>query len=464
MRVIYLDLDCLRADHLGFNGYHRPTSPNMDALMNRGGVSFTNCYCSDSPCQPSRAAFMTGRPGIQVSSITHGPIETKLREPFCGHERAQDDRPMFPTHLMFNDIKTVTFSSFPTRHTSYWFNGPFEESTVFPKKYGNENGDLINKRILPWFHDHFCDTEDLFFHVNYWDAHTVYRMPLNYLDYFKDTDAPEWLAQDIIDSQQDRYAPHSPNFLHGGAENPDHLPSRIRNRDDFKKYIDGYDASIRYIDDKVGELLELLDRKNVLDETVFVISADHGECFGEQGLYGEHGTSSRCVHNIPMAVRLPGMDKLVHNDELIYHFDLLPSLCDLWNISTPPRWHGRSFIDALRGKPFRGREELVLSHGVWSAQRTVLNKEYLYQKSLHDGLMDQPDEAEMMIKQVVTDQLHEPVRQLPRPGAENTGDQGAVIIVRNAVRNAAKEAEGPDVPLPHHFGADPGKGLNIHRI
>lgn len=55
MRILYVDIDTLRPDHLGCYGYSRNTSPNIDAIA-REAVRFTDYYCSDAPCLPSRAA------------------------------------------------------------------------------------------------------------------------------------------------------------------------------------------------------------------------------------------------------------------------------------------------------------------------------------------------------------------------------------------------------------------------
>jgi choline-sulfatase len=63
VRILYIDLDVCRADHLGVNGYHRNTSPNIDRVAEEG-VTFSHCYCSNSPCLPSRAALFSGRFGI----------------------------------------------------------------------------------------------------------------------------------------------------------------------------------------------------------------------------------------------------------------------------------------------------------------------------------------------------------------------------------------------------------------
>ena len=68
MRVLYLDLDCVRADHPSLNGYPRETTPNVDRL-GRDGLSFTRCFCSNSPCFPARAAPFSGRFGFNHGGL-----------------------------------------------------------------------------------------------------------------------------------------------------------------------------------------------------------------------------------------------------------------------------------------------------------------------------------------------------------------------------------------------------------
>ena len=71
MRVLYIDIDTLRADHLGCYGYHRKTSPNIDRLAQQS-VRFECCYASDVPCLPSRTALVTGRFGTHNGVVGHG--------------------------------------------------------------------------------------------------------------------------------------------------------------------------------------------------------------------------------------------------------------------------------------------------------------------------------------------------------------------------------------------------------
>ena len=71
MRLLYIDIDTLRCDHLGCYGYHRATSPNIDRIA-ADALVFENVYASDVPCLPSRTALLTGRFGIHNGVVNHG--------------------------------------------------------------------------------------------------------------------------------------------------------------------------------------------------------------------------------------------------------------------------------------------------------------------------------------------------------------------------------------------------------
>ncbi|MFJ2133383.1 sulfatase-like hydrolase/transferase [Streptomyces sp. NPDC087845] len=78
MRIIYVDVDTLRADHTTPYGYHRPTTPNLQKLADKS-VVFDRYYCSDSPCLPSRTALTSGRFGITNGVIGHFGPAARMR-------------------------------------------------------------------------------------------------------------------------------------------------------------------------------------------------------------------------------------------------------------------------------------------------------------------------------------------------------------------------------------------------
>ena len=140
--------------------------------------------------------------------------------------------------------------------------------------------------------------------------------------------------------------------------------------------------------------MELLKQAGVYDDTVIVISADHGENQGDLGIYGEHGTADRGTCRIPMIVRWPGMQAGQHDSALHYHLDWPPTCLELLGGEaeelTPEVWDGQSYAATLAsGKP-AGRDELILSQCAHVCQRSVRfdddGHHWLYIRTYHDGL------------------------------------------------------------------------------
>ena len=71
MRVLFIDIDTLRPDHMGCYGYYRNTTPHMDKISEEG-IRFDNYYCADAPCLPSRASLVSGMFGIRNGAVGHG--------------------------------------------------------------------------------------------------------------------------------------------------------------------------------------------------------------------------------------------------------------------------------------------------------------------------------------------------------------------------------------------------------
>ena len=120
MRILYLDIDTLRADHLGCYGYHRDTSPNIDRVAAEG-VRFEKVYVSDAPCLPSRASMFTGRFGIHTGVVGHGGSAADIRP--VGRERrfhTSDQRPGFIDCLRGQGLYPVSVSPFAERHSAWW--------------------------------------------------------------------------------------------------------------------------------------------------------------------------------------------------------------------------------------------------------------------------------------------------------------------------------------------------------
>jgi arylsulfatase A-like enzyme len=119
MRILYLDIDSLRPDHLGCYGYHRDTSPNIDSLAAQG-IRYDNFYVSDAPCLPSRTALWSGRFGIHNGVINHGGTAA---DPFLDGPSRGFRSTLARTSWMFAlrqlGMRTITISPFGERHAAW---------------------------------------------------------------------------------------------------------------------------------------------------------------------------------------------------------------------------------------------------------------------------------------------------------------------------------------------------------
>ncbi len=389
MRILYIDIDTLRADHLGCYGYHRDTSPNIDGLAGRG-VRFDNCYVTDAPCLPSRTALWSGRCGFHTGVVNHGgtAAEPFIEGPGRGF-RDEFDATCWMRALRREGFRTVTVSPFGERHGAWhWYAGFTEIHN--PGKGGMEIADDVTPTALDWIRRN-GGSDDWFLHVNYWDPHTPYRTPEAFGDPFEDTPLPAWLTEDVRQRGWDGFGPHSPQEVHGWGEDTfgrmfPRVPLQLDSLSAVRQWIDGYDTGIRYADEHVGRLLNALDDAGVLDDTIIMVSSDHGETQGEFNVWGDHHTADAITCRVPLIVRWPGLTDRPRVDvALHYHYDWAATLVELVGGDVSQNWDGESFAASFLGGRDEGRDTLVVSQNAWACQRSVRFDDYICLRTYHDG-------------------------------------------------------------------------------
>jgi arylsulfatase A-like enzyme len=163
------------------------------------------------------------------------------------------------------------------------------------------------------------------------------------------------------------------------------MPGAVRSRQDFEHMLTGYDAAIAYVDHHVQVVLDELDRQGVFDDAVIVISADHGDAFGEHGIYSDHVCADECIHRIPLIVRWPGITPTDSaSNALLYNVDWSATLCDLLGAPVPADWDGVSFAEQVAGAGGGGHPYLVWDHGLYTVQRAVRTPQHLMVRTYDD--------------------------------------------------------------------------------
>ncbi len=391
MRILYLDIDTLRADHLGCYGYPRNTTPNIDAVA-REGVRFDQCFVSDAPCLPSRSACWTGRFGIHTGVVNHGglaadPFPEGITRGF--HNSAERDS--FVTVLKKNGMYTASVSPFAERHNSWWFYAGFLEMHN-TGDFGHENADVIFPKALQWIQTN-GQKDNWFLHINCWDPHNPYDHTEDIGQPFAQDPPPSWMNEDILKNQYQSYGPNSAQDLWGFSNQKwegalDELPAEIKTMSDFKKWIDGYDTEIYYADIYVGRVVDLLKKMGIYDETIIVITSDHGENQGELNIYGDHHTADYITSRVPFIIKWPGVTSPRVDEGLHYQTDIVATILDVLGLQVPKLWDGKSFASYFKKNRSYSRDYVVVSQCAWSCQRSVVFDHWILIKTYDTGLKD----------------------------------------------------------------------------
>ncbi len=393
MRILWLDIDTLRPDHLGCYGYHRNTSPVLDSLASMG-TRFENCHVSDAPCLPSRSALISGRFGFHNGAVCHGGVASEqfIEGPGRGF-RSRFGQTSFMTCLKQSGLHTVSISPFAERHSAWWWYAGFAEMHNTGKG-GMERADEISPLALDWL-ERNGRRDNWFLHVNLWDPHTPFRAPAEFGEPFAKDPPPAWLTEEVRKRHWQGCGPHSAREVRGFDIWPDReeyprQPVEIASMDDVRRLFDGYDTGIRYADEHAGRILDVLKKIGVFEDTAIVVSSDHGETLGELNIYADHHLADQITSRVPLIVKWPGLKPRVDKG-LHYQFDFAATLIELAGSKVPEIWDGRSFArDFLAGRE-QGRSHLVLSQLAWTCQRGVRFGDFIYIRSYHDGYHVFPD-------------------------------------------------------------------------
>ncbi len=348
-RAILIVIDTLRADHLGCYGYERDTSPNIDAFAEQS-VLFEHAY-AQAPWTVASVASILSSLYPQTHGLTHAKDNRALAESI----------ELLPERLADDGLATAAFVANMTLDPTVGFYEGFDEHAIVVDEnaaYPDE-GTRINQRAIPFLERH-ADTS-FFLYLQYMDPHDPYDDPAGHYRTF-DPDYDGSFDGSI-----------GPLFDAMARRRPWTLDDR-----ELEHMIARYDGEIRYVDERVHEVFATLDRLGIADETVVVVTSDHGEQFFEHGGL-KHGTSIYDEEvRVPLIVRAPGTSRegtRVPNPVALV--DVYPTLVELLDAGEPPAsLDGHSLVPLLRGdRVDRGDVFTETAHGwSWKDDRMQYNR------------------------------------------------------------------------------------------
>lgn len=364
LNVLFLMADQLAAAFLPAYGNRVVQSPNIDALA-EGGVTFDSFYCASPLCAPSRFTMMAGahvsRIGAydnaaefasEVPTFAHymraAGYRTALagKMHFCGPDQLHGFEERLTTDIYPADFGWTPDWENPGIRPSWYHNmGSVTESGTCVRSNQLDFDDEVTYAARRQIYDLARSSEDrpFFLTVSWTHPHDPYANLPELFDLYRDEDIPMPAVRqsDVPDD------PHSQRLRHVSD-----MASYTITEADIRRARRAYFASISYVDRQVGVLMQALKESGLEDNTVVIMTADHGDMLGERGLwYKMTWFENAC--RIPLIVSAPGKFKAGRITTNASHLDLLPTLAEIANdggaFQPAAEIDGKSLLGALSG-------------------------------------------------------------------------------------------------------------------
>jgi len=349
--VLLILVDTLRKDHLHLYGYERRTSDTIDALGAEGWV-LENHIASASQTVPSTLSMMLSRHPSE-----HGFVHLENRQ-------FQMNRPRYPEAFLFlaevfrdAGYATAAFVSNPFLQRENGFAQGFETFL-----HSEERAETLTLPALEWLAGRASEPARPFFlYMHYFDVHWPYDPPPEYRDRFP--------------------IPKDARPIYSNGPFPGAKP------DDLAATISLYDGEIAFVDGQIAQILDALERLGMQDDTILVVTSDHGDEFLDHGGLGHGTTVYGELVRVPLVLVYPGrLEPGRRIEYLTHHIDLAPTLAAFAGIETPPTFRGRSL--------FEPADRAFAENGSWRAVYDSDRKLVLNRKTGEVKVFDRRDELD----------------------------------------------------------------------
>lgn len=343
--IVLVSIDSLRADHVGCYGYARDTTPFLDQLARRG-VRFETAVSTTSWTLPAHAAMLTG-----LVDVTHGVMD--------------NGKALSRNHVTLAELladggyHTAGFFGGPYLHPIFGFGQGFDvyESCMSPgldladprprpdqhaMSHADITGPRTRTKVRSWADGRAADDDGqpYFLFVHLWDVHYDFTPPPEYAELFTDR----------------AYSGPADGAL---MSNPAIEPGM--SAADRQHVLGLYDAEIRFTDDVLKGIWSDLAERGLTENTLLVVTSDHGEEFFEHGQKGHNKTLFDEVVRVPLVIAWEGEELAAGSvvREQVQIIDLVPTLAFAAGVRHRFATQGRDLGPALVGGSLGAREALL---------------------------------------------------------------------------------------------------------
>lgn len=403
--------DQLRQDALGvFGGGFNITTPHMDRLSSQG-TNFRNSISSCPLCTPFRGMLNTGRYPTHSGIIFNFVDASQEQNPHCLANvfgAAGYDTGLIGKWHLASGFRTPEglYQPHPKKRAAWVQKHPDHEFVPpGPLRLGYKFWQAYNFHTAFRNYWYYEDKPRKIYSDKY-ETNTEIDQAIAYMDKRKDAANPFLLTVDP-------HPPHAPfnRYPKGYLEKvvpPDQIkwdPNVPEDKPMSVEDVRGYYAMIKNLDDNIGRLMTYMDRSGLAENTIVILTADHGS------MNNSHGRTQKMVPyresiNIPMIIRWPGhIPESRFVDALHTPMDIFPTLCGLTGIDIPEEVDGKDLSDIILGNKFATREHVLISNYTshwdflqtgtkWPEWRGVFTGRYTYvqwltgEEELYDNAVD----------------------------------------------------------------------------
>ncbi len=373
-RVILLGLDTVAAGHVSWMGYRRTTTANLDEIAGSSTI-FMDAHSSSPWTLPSFASVLSGRsPGITGADRRNRGLSE--------HED------MLAEIFRRNGFATAAFLNIPHLQEAGFIQGVDHQWEVH-----DEPAPLALEQAKIWLENH--RSQDFFIFIHLFDPHIAYVPPQKWADRFRDS------------SYDGEYPDQW--FLHGDVVVRNHFDPAvwaIFGEVEQKQCESLYDAEIAGMDEALGIFFDWYEEQGLMDDTLLIVFADHGEEFGEHDKW-EHGHSQyeEQIH-VPFFMKLPGQRQSRRVEGLVGTIDIYPTLLDLFGFESETDPSGQSLLPILDGGVPDPDYRVIAESTRWGPEiKTVVTNRFKYILNIPTGaeelydLVHDPGETENILDQ-----------------------------------------------------------------
>jgi choline-sulfatase len=363
--VILIILDALRPDHLSCYGYAEKTSPNIDALADRG-VVFTKAF--------STAAYTL--PGVASIFTSLYPDSHNMTEIF--KDDLADNIYTLAQILNVGGYKTAWFGEINDPHSGAakgLLNGFMVKKDISGPFSAHKYEDF--KTVCAWIEKN--SQQPFFLTAHAYITHEQ-RFPfLRFFNRFSQNLSTRFKDElDELNRQQWWESPGANNYMSIDFKARLERVSRLNycwdegykaflghlDKERLREFMALMDSSIYQADQKlIGGVVDELKKNGIYDKTIIVITADHGDEYNEHGAFGHSSKLYDESIHVPLIYYLPGVKKGRRIDALTQSIDILPTLLELLSIPVPAQAQGISLVGVIAGSKNTAVNEFVFSRG-----------------------------------------------------------------------------------------------------